>query len=115
MAVEQNLDAACILTCVGSLKQLAIRFANMPNTDIISQKFEILSLNGTLASTGSHIHIAVSDHDGKTIGGHLKEGSIIYTTAEIVLAIFAEVIYEREIDDSYGYKELVVKNGIDKK
>lgn len=105
----QNIKAACIITCSGSLQQAAIRYANQPNTDIICEKFEIVSLTGTLSQSGSHLHIAVSDSSGKTIGGHLKEGSIIYTTAEIVLAILPGAVYERETDPTYGYKELVIK------
>ncbi len=48
-------------------------------------KFEIVSLTGTLAESGSHLHAAISDNIGNIIGGHLKKGSIIYTTAEIVI------------------------------
>lgn len=105
----QNIKAACILTCVGSLQQAAIRYAAHPEIDILISKFEIVSLTGTLSLNGSHLHISVSDVSGKTIGGHLKEGSIIYTTAEIVIAIFPAVVYEKETDTTYGYKELVVR------
>lgn len=45
----------------------------------------------------------------KTIGGHLKDGSIIYTTAEIVIGILPAVLYERAVDPTYGFKELVIK------
>lgn len=105
----QNIQAACIVTCVGSLQQAAIRYANQHNTDIFTGKFEIVSLTGTLSANGSHLHIAISDSTGKTIGGHLKEGAIVYTTAEIVIAILPAVVYERETDNTYGYKELVIK------
>lgn len=105
----QNVQAACIVTCVGSLQQSAIRYANLKSTDIITGKFEIVSLTGTLSANGSHLHIAISDSTGKTFGGHLKEGAIVYTTAEIVIAILPSFVYERETDNTYGYKELVVK------
>jgi hypothetical protein len=48
-------------------------------------KHEIVSLVGTLALDGDHLHIAVSDSTGRTIGGHLMEGSLVYTTAEIAV------------------------------
>lgn len=104
-----HLKAACIITCVGSLQQVAIRFANQSVTEIISGKFEIVSLAGTLAGNGSHLHILISDSVGKTIGGHLKEGSIVYTTAEIVIGILPAVLYERAIDPTFGFKELMIK------
>ena len=84
-AKANHLKAACILTCVGSLQQVTIMFANQSVTEMISGKFEIVSLAGTLAENGSHLHILISDSMGKTIGGHLKEGSIVYPTAEIFI------------------------------
>ena len=108
-AKANHLKAACILTCVGSLQQVTVRFANQSVTEMISGKFEIVSLAGTLADRGSHLHILISDSRGKTIGGHLKEGSIVYTTAEIVVGIFPAVLYERAIDPTFGFNELMIK------
>ncbi|WP_345296593.1 hypothetical protein [Candidatus Villigracilis affinis] len=46
-----------------------------------------------------------------TIGGHLVSGCKIYTTAEIVIAEFEDVIYKRELlQNDSGYEELVVYN-----
>ncbi len=104
-----KIKAACIITCVGSLKQATIRYANKPNADTLHGHFEMVSLTGTLAISGSHLHISISDSTGKTIGGHLKEGSVIYTTAEVVLGIMPDLIFSRETDNTYGYKELMIK------
>jgi len=103
-----EIKAACILSCAGSLQVASIRFADQKETNILKEKFEIVSLSGTLSVNGSHLHISISDSNGKTMGGHLKEGSIVYTTAEIVIGIFPDLIYTREQDDTYGYKELKV-------
>ena len=105
---DQHIKAACIITCVGSLQQAAIRFANLPQTEILQGKFEIVSLTGTLAESGSHLHICISDSNGKTIGGHLKEGAVVFTTAEIVLGLLPDAVLKREIDRTYGFNELVV-------
>lgn len=107
-ATKNQIKAACIITCVGSLERAAIRFANKPNAIILDDKFEIVSLTGTIAESGSHLHLLISDATGKTIGGHLKEGSMVFTTAEIVLGILPDVEYLREVDEAYGYKELAV-------
>lgn len=106
---ENNIKAACILSCAGSLAQSSIRYANQPNAEISKGKFEIVSLSGTIAVTGSHLHISISDSTGKTVGGHLKEGSIIYTTAEIVIGILEDLSFERVVDSSFNYKELWIK------
>ncbi len=70
--------------------------------------FEITSITGTVSTHGSHLHVSISDEQGKTIGGHLVPGCRIYTTAEIVLAVFEDVIYKREFAEDSGYDELVV-------
>jgi len=36
-------------------------------------------------------------------------GNFVYTTAEIVLVILKDYVFIREIDTTYGYKELKVK------
>jgi uncharacterized protein len=66
-------------------------------------------MTGTVSIHGSHLHIAISDGDGVTIGGHLVSGCKIYTTAEIVIAEFEDVVYKREMfENDSGYEELVV-------
>ena len=107
-ASQENIKAGFILTAIGSLKVATIRFANQDRSTVLSEKFEILSLNGTIATTGVHLHIAISDKQGKTIGGHLDDGCIIYTTAEIVIGISEEYTFLRTLDQQTGYKELEI-------
>jgi predicted DNA-binding protein with PD1-like motif len=94
---------------VGSLTHVTLRLANREVFNEYEGHFEIVSMTGTVSVHGSHIHVAISDGEGKTIGGHLVPGCKVYTTAEIVLAVFDDVIYKRELlkDDS-GCEELVV-------
>lgn len=107
-AQARNVEAGFILTAIGSLKQAAIRFADREEITIMHDKFEILSLNGTVAKTGIHLHIAISDRSGKTMGGHLVDGCIIYTTAEIVIGVSEEFRFLRTIDANTGYLELEI-------
>jgi uncharacterized protein len=104
-----QIEAAWIQTAVGSLTNYHIRFANQPNGVKDSGHFEIVSLVGTLSINGSHIHIAVSDSTGKTIGGHLLEGNTIYTTAEIVIGSSNQFQFKREEDGTTPWKELQIK------
>ena len=105
---EKDVKAGFILTAIGSLKQASIRFANQQEATVLQNKFEILSLNGTLAKTGIHLHITIADYQGKTIGGHLETGCIIYTTAEIVIGLSEDFTFIRTIDTQTGYKELEI-------
>lgn len=107
-AKDQNIKAGFILTAIGSIKQATIRFANQSDSTVLNDKFEIISLNGTLAITGIHLHIAIADKEGKIIAGHLDDDCIIYTTAEIVIGASEEFSFIRTIDKQTGYKELEI-------
>ena len=105
---EKHIEAGCVLSAVGSLTHVALRFADRHTYAEFDGRFEIVSMTGTISIYGSHLHMAVSDGDGKTIGGHLESGCKIYTTAEIVIAVFDHVVYKRELAEDSGYDELAV-------
>ena len=102
-----------ILSSVGSLSQLTIRLADGKSIKDLDGEFEIVSVTGTLSPDGVHIHISVGDIDGNVIGGHLKDGCIVNTTAEVVLETVEPYQFRREMDEETGYKELVVIKGKD--
>jgi uncharacterized protein len=105
-AAENDIKAGWIVTGVGSLTGYSIRFANKKNPVTRDSFFEIISLSGTVSVNGCHLHISIADDKGTTIGGHLLNGCIIYTTAEIVVTESAKYIFKREKDDVTGWKEL---------
>lgn len=105
---EKQIKAGWISTCVGSLTNYKIRFANQPEGSSDSGHFEIVSLTGTVSTNGSHLHISISDSTGKTIGGHLMEGCKIYTTAEIVVLSSNEFVFKREKDGTTPWEELQI-------
>ena len=104
-----NKISGIILCSVGSLSKLTIRLADGETILKKEGMVEIVSIAGTLSEDGVHIHISVSDEFGNTIGGHLKDGCIVNTTAEVVLNIFDNIKFKREYDKKTGYDELVVK------
>ena len=71
LSKDRALRAGIVLTCVGSLAEAALRFAGQDETVTLSGPFEILSLVGTLSPDGVHLHIALADKEGKTVGGHM--------------------------------------------
>jgi predicted DNA-binding protein with PD1-like motif len=109
LARREDLAAAAIATCVGSVERVTVRYADRRDPVVLEGRREIVSLVGTLARDGSHLHVAVSDGEGRTVGGHLMDGSRVYTTAEVVVLVFPDVRYARELDPTYGYHELVVR------
>ncbi|MFN8576178.1 MAG: PPC domain-containing DNA-binding protein [Candidatus Sericytochromatia bacterium] len=103
-----NIKAGFIITTVGSLKKASLRLSDDKNTTIIDDKFEIVSLVGTVSINGVHLHISLSDKTGKTIGAHLQKGSQVYTTAEIIIGEAEQLEFKREDDKDSGYKELTI-------
>ncbi|RIV19842.1 DNA-binding protein [Fibrisoma montanum] len=106
---QQRIEAGAVVTCVGSLTDVTLRLANQEGPSVWQGHFEIVSLVGTLSVNGSHLHLSVSDSTGRTLGGHLLDGCRIYTTAEIVIGVMPDLVYVREPDPTFGYKELVVR------
>ncbi|MBG8552891.1 DNA-binding protein [Hymenobacter sp. BT594] len=107
--VEQHqLRAAAVLTCVGSLTEVSLRLANQSGASAYHGHFEIVSLVGTLALSGSHLHLAVADSTGRMLGGHLLEGNRVYTTAELVIGELPKLEFRRETDPVSTYQELTI-------
>ena len=106
---QQKLKAGYIITCVGSLQKTNLRLANRSEPTSFKGKFEITSLVGTLSAGGVHLHLSISDSNGKSFGGHLMDGCIIYTTAEIVIGEALQLEFGRKKDSKTGYRELEVK------
>jgi uncharacterized protein len=106
---EKHLRAGFIITTVGSLQHAGIRLADQSSATQFEGKFEIVSLVGTLGSDGVHLHISISDSNGKTLGGHVVEGCLIYTTAEIVIGEAQGLIFSRDRDAGTGYQELRIR------
>jgi len=105
---EKRIEAGCVLPSVGSLTQAVLRLTNEEFHTEYNGYFEIVPMTGTVSIYGSHLHVSISDGDGRTIGGHLVSGCRVYTTAEIVLAVFENTIYKREFAEDSGYEELAV-------
>jgi predicted DNA-binding protein with PD1-like motif len=105
---ENHVEAGWIITCVGSLSQFHLRFANQREGKLETGHFEIVSLVGTVGKDGCHLHIGLSDESGFMLGGHVLEGCTIYTTAEMVIGITEEYSFTRELDKETGFKELKI-------
>ena len=76
---------------------------------MICGALEIISLSGTLSPDGAHLHTAVADGRGAAIGGHLCAGSLVRTTAELVVGLLPDWRFHRELDPATGYTELWIK------
>eukprot|EP01029_Cantina_marsupialis_P020474 TRINITY_DN479_c0_g4_i1.p1 TRINITY_DN479_c0_g4~~TRINITY_DN479_c0_g4_i1.p1 ORF type:complete len:159 (+),score=29.58 TRINITY_DN479_c0_g4_i1:77-553(+) len=104
-----NIEAGFIISCVGSLSKASIRFGGKKKSTKIKGELEVISLSGTISTEGSHMHICVSDGEGKSIGGHVTKGCIVRTTMEVIVGSMLGATFERETCVISGYDELAVK------
>jgi predicted DNA-binding protein with PD1-like motif len=112
VVTEHGITAGFIVTCVGGLEQATVRMAGArPDAQDIrtfTGNYEIVSLVGTVSLKGMHLHMSFSDSEGRVRGGHLKEGTVIHPTAEIVIGYDESQEFTREFDEETGFDELVI-------
>lgn len=106
---SRSCHAAFVLSGIGSLNQTRLRRAGVAEVDTIRGDAEILTLAGTISANGAHLHMSIADADGKVIGGHVAQGCIIRTTAEVLLVLLPDWSFGREPDPATGFAELVVR------
>ena len=106
---KYNIEAAYIGTCVGGLSQVSFRKGVTRHLLTLKGTFEVVSMEGTVSIGGNHIHASVSDQDFNVKGGHLMQGTIVQTTAEIVLIQLESFELHRSKDLLSGYKSLKVR------
>jgi predicted DNA-binding protein with PD1-like motif len=103
---ESGIEAACIVSAVGSLSRAVLRYADQPAGSETVAALELLSLSGTLSRDGAHLHASVAGDKGAVMGGHVMPGCIVRTTAEVVIALLPGWEFRRELDRATGFNEL---------
>ena len=69
----------------------------------LDETIELTGAGGVICSDASgninlHIHLSMSDKNGKAYGGHLVEGTKVLMTADIVLGEIEDISMLRELD-----------------
>ena len=85
-AGAQGIAAAAVVACVGCLSRARLRDASGVTVHALDEPFEIVSLTGTVSAERLHLHISLAREDLSVLGGHLLEGCVVNTTAEVVPA-----------------------------
>jgi hypothetical protein len=105
----RGCEAAFVLGGIGSLGMAQLRLAGAAEALALPGPLEVLTLSGSVAVSGSHLHASLSDAQGRVLGGHLGYGCGVRTTAEVLLALLPGWRFTREPDAATGYDELVVR------
>ena len=112
-AVAGQGGAGCfVVSGIGSLSNPRLRLAAASETTCWEGPFELVSLAGTLTSTGTHLHMCIADAQGTVWGGHVVAGNIVRTTAEILLVQATGWELGRALDPRTGYSELTVQTQV---
>jgi len=104
----RSLRASFVISGIGSLSEARLRLAGVDEPNHLQGDLEILTLSGTIAVNGSHLHMSVADSSGRVMGGHVSRGCIVRTTAEVLLLLLPDWSFDREFDPATGFAELVV-------
>ena len=105
---QQEEQAGCVINGIGSLSLAHLRLAGQQESTTITGDLEIISLAGTHSPDGAHLHIAIADNTGAVIGGHLGAGSLVRTTAELMVGLLVDWQFRRYLDEDTGYAELQI-------
>ena len=106
----RGVDAAFVISGIGSLRQARLRLAGKAEPVALEGDLEILTLAGTLSGNGAHLHMSVADAEGRVTGGHVAYGCGVRTTAEVLLVLLPEWSFTRELDPDTGFRELVLRS-----
>jgi predicted DNA-binding protein with PD1-like motif len=101
-------EAGFVLQGIGSLSVAQLRYAGIAQPAELRGDLEILTLAGSISADGAHLHMSVSDAQGRVLGGHVCPGCIVRTTAELLLALLPGQRFTRELDPQTGYPELKI-------
>lgn len=86
LAVEERASGF-VLGVVGNLSQAAFQCPGQSEPTVLSGELEIITLNGTLAPEGVHLHLSVSDGACQVWGGHLEPGSRVLGGADLLVGL----------------------------
>ena len=107
---QQASHAAFVIQGIGSLSVAQLRFAGAETPTELRGDLEILTVAGSVSPDGAHLHMSVSDAQGRVFGGHVARGCIVRTTAELLLVLLPGHRFSRELDSATGYAELQIRN-----
>ena len=86
LALEEQAQGF-VLGVVGNLAQAVFQCPGQDEPTVLSGELEIITLNGTVAPEGVHLHLSVSDGACQVWGGHLEQGSRVLGGADLLVGL----------------------------
>ncbi len=88
LAIEENAPGF-VLGVVGNLSQAAFQCPGRSEPTVLAGDLEIITLNGTVAPSGVHLHLSLSDGDCQVWGGHLEHGTLVLKGADLLVGLLS--------------------------
>ena len=89
LAIDQGA-AGFVLGVVGNLSRAAFQCAGRSGPTILEGDLEIITLQGTVAPDGVHLHLSLSDSDCQVWGGHLEPGTLVLKGADLLVGFLQD-------------------------
>ncbi len=108
---RENIKDGAVISAIGTLDMCTLHMVMTTGYPAV-EKFvtwedkplELASLSGIIANGVPHLHTVVSDHE-RAYSGHLEPGCRVLYLAEIVIAQFAGMAFQRQKNER-GINEL---------
>lgn len=76
-----------VLSVVGNLSQAAFQCPGQSTPTLVRGELEIITLQGTIAPAGVHLHLSLSDGNCEVWGGHLEPGTLVLKGADVLVGL----------------------------
>ena len=89
LAIEAGASGF-VLGVVGDLSQAAFQCPGLEEPTVLQGHLEIITLQGTVAPQGVHLHLSLSDGDCQVWCGHLEHGSLVLRGADLLVGFLPQ-------------------------
>jgi predicted DNA-binding protein with PD1-like motif/glutaredoxin len=79
-----------VLSVVGNLSQAAFQCPGLAAPTLVRGELEIITLQGTIAPSGVHLHLSLSDGNCQVWGGHLEPGTLVLKGADVLVGLLQD-------------------------
>lgn len=100
-----------VLSVVGNLSQAVFQCPGRAEPTLLRGELEIITISGTIAPAGVHLHLSVSDADCQVWGGHLEDGTTVLRGADLLLGLLEGAVAPLPLAPSSPRVEIAVRPG----
>ena len=98
----KNASFGYVLGVIGNLSKVVFKCPGKSKPYEFDGTLEIMSLNGTISPTKSHLHLSISDDKCKVWGGHLEKGTIVLKEVELLVGFLEKEYNIPSVSTNYS-------------